>query len=104
MLAVDLVAYLPVDISVEAEGTRNEVMSDRDNKTGPLVAEVSVFIGVLFCVAGVWMTCMSLGSGMLQGTFGLAMGASNMLPTLGCGALLIVAGHILRAVHRASDD
>ena len=79
-------------------------MSERGNKTGPFLAEVSVAVGILFCVVGMLMALGLLSSGMFQGTFGLAMGASNVLPTLGCGALLIVAGHILRAVHRASDD
>ena len=79
-------------------------MSERDNKTGPYLAEVSVTTGIIFCVVGMLMVFGLLSSDLLQGTFGLVMGASYVLPILGCGVLLIVAGHILRAVHRASDD
>ena len=79
-------------------------MSERDSKTGPYLAEVSVTAGIIFCVVGMLMVFGLVSSGLLQGTFGLVMGASYVLPTLGCGVLLIVAGHILRAVHRASDD
>ena len=79
-------------------------MSERDKKTGPYLAEVSVTTGIIFCVVGMLMVFGLVSSGLLQGTFGLVMGASYVLPSLGCGVLLIVADHILRAVHRASDD
>ncbi len=82
----------------------SEVVSERDNKTGPYLANLSVTTGIIFCVVGVLMIFGFVSSGFLQGTFGLVTGASYVPPTFGCGVLLIVADHILRAVHRANDD
>lgn len=43
-------------------------MSERGNKTGPFLAEVSVAVGTLFCVVGMLMAIVFESSGMLQGT------------------------------------
>ena len=75
-------------------------MSER-NSLGPGIARASMAFGVLFCGSAIWAGFVQLDSGMLTGAMGISMIVANVMPTLAGGLLLIVAGHILRAV---SDD
>lgn len=75
-------------------------MSERDS-FGPLIARASMAFGVLFSGSAVWAVIAQLDSGLLKGSMGISMIVANVMPTLAGGLLLIVAGHILRAV---SDD
>ncbi len=72
-------------------------MGERDS-FGSVIARVSMAFGVLFSVSAVWAGMAQLDSGLLKGSMGISMIVANVMPTLAGGLLLIVAGHILRAV------
>ena len=80
-------------------------MSERNSKyefpVGPLIAQASVAFGVLFSFSAVWAGIVQLDSGFLKGAILISTIVANVAPTLAGGLLLIVAGHILRAV---TDD
>jgi len=76
-------------------------MSERENRFGPAIAHASMVFGVLFSGSAVWVGIVQLDSSSLTGAIGLSMIVANVTPTLAGGLLLIVAGHILRAV---TDD
>ena len=78
-------------------------MSERDS-FGLLIARASMAFGVLFSGAAVWAGFVQLESGMLVGTMGISMIVANVTPTLAGGLLLIVAGHILRAVSQPPTE
>jgi len=73
-------------------------MNEEKHKRAMTIALVSEFAGMLFSIAAVWSGGTMLFSGFLTGEFGMAMLMADVLPTLGVGLLLIVAGQILRAV------
>ena len=72
-------------------------MSER-NSTGPVIARASMASGVLFSGTAVWAGIVQLDSGLLTGSMGITTLVANVAPTLAGALLLIVAGHILRAV------
>jgi hypothetical protein len=73
-------------------------MNERDHKTSMRIAYLSESIGILFCIAAIWMGIVLLSSGHLTGFFGFAMLGAQVLPSLGLGLLLLVTGRILRTV------
>ena len=73
-------------------------MQENEDKPVVTIAYVAEALGVIFCVAGVFIGLTLLNAGYLQGPAGLAMGLSSVLPTLAGGLLLFFAGRILRAV------
>lgn len=83
-------------------------MSERDSKyevpIGPVIAQASMVFGVLFSGSAVWAGIVQLESGMLVGAMGISMIVANVVPSLAGGLLLIVAGHILRAVSQAPSE
>jgi hypothetical protein len=83
-------------------------MSERNSKyevpIGPVIAQASMAFGVLFSCSAVWAGILQLESGFLVGAMGISMIVANVAPTLAGGLLLIVAGHILRAVSQAPSE
>jgi hypothetical protein len=83
-------------------------MSERNSQyefpMGPVIAQASMAFGVLFCGSAVWAGIVQLDSGFLVGAMGISMIVANVAPTLAGGLLLIVAGHILRAVSQAPSE
>ena len=83
-------------------------MSERNSKyevpMGPVIAQASMAFGVLFSGSAVWAGIVQFESGMLVGAMGIIMIVANVVPSLAGGLLLIVAGHILRAVGRAPRE
>lgn len=75
-------------------------MSER-NSFGPVIAQASMAFGGFFSGFAVWAGIVQLDSGILKGPMWISMIVANVAPTLAGGLLLIVAGHILRAV---TDD
>ena len=72
--------------------------NEKDHQTAMSTAQLSESVGMLLCLAGVMIGFAVFSTGFLQGFYGIAMGTSMFLPTLGIGFLLIVAARILRAV------
>ena len=83
-------------------------MSERNSKhefpMGSAIAQASMVFGVVFCCSAVWAGIVQLDSGLLTGAMGISMMVANITPTLAGGLLLIVAGHILRAVSQAPTE
>jgi len=82
----------------------SETNSKNEFPMGPVIAQTSMAFGVLFSGAAVWAGFVQLESGMLVGTMGISMIVANVTPTLAGGLLLIVAGHILRAVSKPPTE
>ena len=78
-------------------------MSER-NSSSPVIAQASMAFGVLFSGIAVYAGLIQLESGMLVGAMGVTMIVANLTPTLAGGLLLIVAGHILRAVSQPPTE
>lgn len=73
-------------------------MNEKDHQTAMSTAQLSESVGMLLCLAGVMIGFAAFSSGFHQGFYGIAVGTSMLLPSLGIGFLLIVAARILRAV------
>jgi len=73
-------------------------MREAQQDVSDMIARGSQAAGLIFCAAGLVMGFVLMDSGFLQGGVGLAMGLGEVLPTLGVGILLVVAGRTLGAV------
>lgn len=72
-------------------------MSER-NSSGPVIARASIVFGVVLSGSAVCAGIVQLDTDFLTGAYGMSMIVANVAPTLAGGLLLIVTGHILRAV------
>jgi hypothetical protein len=73
-------------------------MREAEKDVSEMIARGSQAAGLIFCAAGAVMGLVLMDSGFLQGAMGLVMGLQQVLPTLGVGILLVVAGRTLGAV------